>query len=94
MRVQHDTEAQEFSIALPIGKAFLGYTEPDERTLDLLHTVVPPEEQNQEVGSQLVEHVLGYAREHDKEIIPSCPFVRSWLEAHPEYHDLIQHRVA
>ena len=90
MRVQHDPDAEEFSVTLPSGKAFIRYVKPDEGTLDLLHTVVPPQEQSQGVGSQLVEHVFDYAREHNQQIIPSCPFVRSWLEEHSEYRDLVR----
>lgn len=92
MRLQHDPEAEEFSVSLAGGKAFIRYEKPDERTVDLLHTVVPPQEQSQGIGSQLVEQVFDYAREHNQRIIPSCPFVRSWLEDHPQYQDLVQNR--
>lgn len=90
MQIQHDVEAREFYAPLASGKAVLAYAEPDERTLDLLHTVVPPEEQGQGVGSGLVEHVFVYAREQSKRIVPSCPFVRAWLDEHPEYQALVR----
>lgn len=90
MRVQHDSEAQEFSIPLESGKAYLRYDQPDERTFDLLHTIVPPEEQSRGVGSDLIEHVFRHVRDEDKRIVPSCPFVRAWLEDHPEYQDVVR----
>jgi uncharacterized protein len=89
LQIQHDSEAGKFWTPFESEKAFLAYAEPDEHTLELLHTVVPPQEQGQGVGSALVEHVLVYAREQNKRIIPSCRFVRDWLGEHPEYQELV-----
>jgi hypothetical protein len=32
---------------------------------------------------------LAYAREQGYKIIPSCSFVRAYMERHPEYDDLL-----
>ena len=89
MKIEHDAEAQRFVAPLDAGEAYLAYTEAADGTLDLQHTIVPPAEQGSGVGSSLVEHAFRYAREHDRKIIPSCAFVQSWLEEHPEQRDLI-----
>lgn len=90
MQIQHDSEAREFSLPVEDGKAYIQYAQPDDQTLDLQHTIVPPEGQGRGVGSALVEHVLQYAREQGKRVVPSCPFVGTWLERHPEYQDLVR----
>lgn len=89
MKVEHDPAANRFSARVDGGEAYLEYEERGPDTLDLLHTIVPPEAEGKGVGSTLVESALRYAREHDRRIIPSCPFVQSWLAKHPEYRDQV-----
>jgi uncharacterized protein len=90
LQIQHDPEAREFWAPIESERCVLAYAEPDEHTLELLHTIVPPQEQGHGVGSALVEHVFVHAREQRKRIIPSCLFVRAWLDEHPEYQDLVR----
>ena len=42
------------------------------------------------LASQLVRAALDAARTRQLAVLPYCPFVRSWLEQHPEYADLIR----
>jgi predicted GNAT family acetyltransferase len=41
------------------------------------------------LASQLVRAALDNARARDLAVLPYCPFVRSWLQEHPEYVDLV-----
>jgi uncharacterized protein len=41
------------------------------------------------LASQLVKAALDAARARQLAVLPYCPFVRSWLEEHPEYADLV-----
>ena len=41
------------------------------------------------LASQLVRAALDAARARQLTVLPYCPFVRSWLEEHPEYADLV-----
>ncbi|HTQ92834.1 MAG TPA: GNAT family N-acetyltransferase [Streptosporangiaceae bacterium] len=41
------------------------------------------------LASQLVQAALDAARARHLAVLPYCPFVRSWLEEHPEYADLV-----
>jgi len=45
------------------------------------------------VGSRLVKAVLDDARAHGRPIVPACAFVKSYLERHPEYADVVAGRV-
>jgi len=54
------------------------------------HTVVPVALKGQGIASYLAKHVLDYARENNLNVIPQCPFVRAYIERHPEYDDLVQ----
>jgi predicted GNAT family acetyltransferase len=79
-----------------VGDDVAGYAEYRWRDglLVLTHTVVDDAFEGQGVGSTLVRHVLDDARRQDVKIVPRCAFVRSFLERHPEYDDLVAERPA
>ena len=41
------------------------------------------------LGGRLVQESLDQARARHLAVLPYCPFVKSWIGAHPEYADLI-----
>ena len=53
------------------------------------HTEVPPELEGQGVAGKLIRTALEHARTEGLAVWPVCPFVRSYLERHPEYQDLV-----
>lgn len=67
----------------------LVYQMRDDTTLDLVHTEVPEDLSGQGIGSALVTAALEYAKSHQMMVIPSCPFVASYLERHPEWTDIV-----
>jgi predicted GNAT family acetyltransferase len=87
--VQHRENAKRFSARTPSGMAYISYEEPDERTIDLKHTVVPEADRGQGVGGALVRSAVTHARRHGKRVIPTCPFVKKWLEEHPDQADVL-----
>ena len=60
--------------------------------LDLVHTKVPQEAEGQGVGAALAKAALDHARSEGMKVIPSCPFVRTYIERHGEYADLVAAR--
>ena len=57
--------------------------------ISLVHTETDPRFRGHGIGGQLVKAALDSARERGLEVLPYCPFVRSWLGEHPEYADLV-----
>ncbi len=53
------------------------------------HTDVSEELKGQNVGYQLVETVVDYARTHQLKIIPLCPFANSVFKKKPEFADVL-----
>ena len=53
------------------------------------HTEVQPEYENQGIGGALARFALGDARRRGLEVRPRCSFIRSWIERHPDYADLV-----
>jgi uncharacterized protein len=54
------------------------------------HTEVDDRFEGQGIGSQLARHALDDVRARGSlRVVPQCPFIRSWIEKHPEYADLV-----
>ncbi len=53
------------------------------------HTQVPDELSGQGVGSKLVQVALDAARAQHLTVVPLCPFVRSFIQRHTAYQDLV-----
>jgi predicted GNAT family acetyltransferase len=56
------------------------------------HTVVEEAYDGQGLGSRLARFALDSVRERGLEVRPLCPFIRSYIEQHEEYADLVAHR--
>ncbi len=89
MDVQRNESRHRFEVETDDGMAVLEYAEPRPGVLDLQHTGVPRGARGEGVGDALVKSALEYARDHGERIIPSCPFVASWIGRHPEYRELV-----
>ena len=44
------------------------------------------------MGAALATSALDYARREGMRIIPSCPYVKAYIDRHPEYEDLVAPR--
>lgn len=61
----------------------------DGNTVELVHTEVDPGRQENGLGSILVRAALDDIRANRTEaVVPLCPYVRHWINKHPEYEDL------
>jgi uncharacterized protein len=89
MAVEHREEEKRFVLPTDAGLAVLDYQREDGRIYDLVHTGVPGSERHQGIGGQLVRGALEQLRGQGGRIRPSCPFVRRWIEDHPEFADMV-----
>ncbi len=53
------------------------------------HTEVGDEYGGMGIASQMAVAALDAARAEDAEVLPFCPFMRSYIEKHDEYLDLV-----
>ena len=81
-KVTHNENSRQFEMPVSGGLAVLQYKSSPGR-IDLLHTKVPPEDEGKGNGSSLVEAAFDYARGAGLEVVPTCPFVKAWLEKNP-----------
>jgi len=53
------------------------------------HTVIATRYQGMGLASQLIRSALDEARAIGRNVLPFCPFVRSFIQRHPAYVDLV-----
>jgi uncharacterized protein (TIGR00251 family) len=67
---------------------FVGYI-LNGSLIDLVHTEIDPRFRGGGLGGQLVRASLDSARDRGLAVLPTCPFIRSWIRKHPDYKDLV-----
>jgi|SRR3954463_4307239 len=79
---------------LTIGDELAGHAEYrlGADTIIFTHTVVDEKWNGRGLGTRLAGYVLDDARKRGLRVRPKCPFIRSYIENHPEYADLVQPR--
>jgi uncharacterized protein len=85
--ITRNDATRQFEIRSDAGIARLRYVQRGT-TIDLVHTEVPSELEGRGFGSALAKYALDYARANNLTIIPTCPFVRTYMARHHEYDDL------
>lgn len=54
------------------------------------HTGVPKALEGRGIAGRLATAALEYARDEGLSVVPDCPYVRGYIEKHPEYQDLVR----
>jgi hypothetical protein len=88
--VEHDETMTTFSVELEGAEAVLMYRHVGDDTLDFTDTYVPPQHRGRGVAAELARAAFEYAREHGYRVIPTCPYITTYLKRHPEYQELVQ----
>jgi len=89
--VTQDAAGNRFEIAVDGRIAFLEYHRGRD-LLSLIHTDVPKEMEGRGIGGKLAQAGLEFARGANLKVIPSCPFVASYIRRHPEYLELVMEK--
>jgi predicted GNAT family acetyltransferase len=84
--------AEQHRYELTVDGAVAGYVEYHDRgrRRSMMHTVVEPAYEGQGLGSKLARAVLDDARARGLDVLPHCPFIRSFIARHrDDYVDLV-----
>lgn len=57
--------------------------------MQMPHTYVPPNLEGRGIAAALVAQALAHARSAGLRVLPSCSYVRRYIERHPEHQDLL-----
>lgn len=86
--VRDNPEKHQFELIVDGHTALAAYRlKPD--AIVFTHTEVPKELGGRGIGSQLAKGALDQARARGLRVVPVCPFIKAYIEKHPEYADLV-----
>ena len=85
----HENDARHrFETTVDGLDAYVTFNREDGK-VSFLHTYVPPELEGRGIAGQLAKYALEHARANGLAVVPHCPYVRSYIDRHPEYQDLV-----
>ncbi|MCF7912625.1 MAG: N-acetyltransferase [Candidatus Cloacimonetes bacterium] len=92
MRIEviHDIESSQFYLEYEGKRALMDYRKISDKVLEYYHTYVPRALRIQGLASRVVYAALEYARENEFKIIPTCSFVKHYIEKDKRFQDLVQ----
>lgn len=87
--VSDNPAQQRYELAFD-GHVAASYYEIADGVITFAHTEVPTELAGKGIGSKLVKGALDQVRAAGLKVIAQCPFVKAYIEKHPEYADLLK----
>jgi predicted GNAT family acetyltransferase len=87
--VSNNSAQQRYELAVD-GHVAASYYEIADGVITFVHTEVPPELGGKGIGSKLIKGALDQVRAGGLKVIAQCPFVKAYIEKHPEYADLLK----
>jgi predicted GNAT family acetyltransferase len=87
--VSDNPAQQRYELAVD-GHVAASYYEIADGVITFVHTEVPPELGGKGIGSKLIKGALDQVRAGGLKVIAQCPFVKAYIEKHPEYADLLK----
>jgi predicted GNAT family acetyltransferase len=91
--VVHNAADHRFEIDTDGQLSVLEYQFKNHR-LFLTHTEVPSNLARHGLGTMLAHAALEYARQNSLTVVAICPFVREYVDNHPEYQSIVTGHVA
>ena len=85
LKIVHNKPNMRFEVSEGDTIAFLEYRMRDG-DIAFMHTEVPDVLAGKGIASALAVYAFNYAKENNLPVIVYCPFVKTFLKRHPEYH--------
>ena len=87
---QKESAGQGLFFVMQEGKrvAALAYDKEDN-SITIEHTEVDKSLRGQNIGQQLVEFAVQWARENNLKVSPICPFAKVLFDKNPEWKDVL-----
>ncbi len=82
-------EKKRFELQIGEITAFVDYIINNKGTIYLTHTEVPKEAEGQGFAKELLENVFQEIEKRELELVPICPFVKTYLHRKPEWKKLL-----
>ncbi len=88
IEVKHDKENESFVADVEGHKAYLSYNIINDK-IDFSSTFTPPELRGNGIAKIIVEYAFNYAKANKLKVIPTCSYVRAFVERNDNYKYLL-----
>lgn len=88
LTIAHAPANARFEVVVDGEHARLDYR-PEADAVHITHVVVPQAIEGRGIAGQLTKAALDWARHEGRAVVPECPYVKGWIERHPDYADLV-----
>lgn len=85
VNVAHDQEHERFYFSTEGREGELQYKRINGDTLEFQETYLDKDIRGRGWSRELVRQALEYAKSHQVKVKPTCPLVKDYMNAHPEY---------
>ena len=87
--VINNSEKHRFELAVD-GHIAATYYNISDGVITFIHTEVPAELGGKGIGSKLIKGALDQVQADGLKVIPQCPFVKAFIQKHPDYQELVK----
>ncbi len=87
--VVNNTAHHRYELAVE-GHIAATYYSVADGVITFIHTEVPPELGGRGIASKLIRGALDQVRAAGLKVVAQCPFVKAFIDKHPDYQDLLQ----
>ena len=84
----NDKQGSRFVLEVEGEEVYLLYAE-DKETIDLYSTHTPTSLRGRGLAAIVVKFAFEYAKENNLKVMPTCWYVKKFLEKHAEYQDMV-----
>ncbi len=90
-RIEIVNEPEEERYTISVDGEPAGYTQYRDQDggLAFVHTEIDDRFEGRGLGGRLISFALDDARSRGLSVLPFCPFVKAYIQRHPDYLDLV-----
>ncbi len=89
LEVKHDEASGKYYALVDGHESVCEYGRRGDGVLNFRHTYVPPELRGKGIADELVRQALEDVLARGLKVVPSCWFVRLYIDRHPKYQPLL-----
>jgi predicted GNAT family acetyltransferase len=86
--VKIDIEEKKFFTMIEGYEAYLDFS-IEGNIIDFQHTYTPRALRGRGIAADVVRFAFEYAKENNLKVIPSCPYIHTFLEKNEQYKELL-----
>jgi predicted GNAT family acetyltransferase len=90
LQVKNNPAENRFEVQLGDSLGVIDYRKKDSVYV-MEHTEVPKAFRGQGIAQHLAHEALEQVKAEHGNVVPQCPFVRAYIQLHPEYQSLVVH---